>query len=61
MLETLVEEELGVEALAHEAPVVVGEPDDHRVDLARLHARFEIGARQQSSYRAHAARGPRAA
>ena len=30
------DEELGVQALAHQAPLHVGERDDHRVDLAAL-------------------------
>ena len=37
--ERVLEEEVRVEALAHEAPVVVGEDDEDGVDLAVRHAR----------------------
>ena len=45
----LLEEDLGVEALAHEAAVVVGEADEHGLDLALRHQRLAALEREHAS------------
>jgi hypothetical protein len=44
----LADEHLGVEALAHQAAVVIGESGDHGLDLAFLHPGAQLFQRQHA-------------
>ena len=57
MLGDVLDEHLGVKALAEEAPVMVGEADHHRLDLAGARELGELGEVQHAERFIHRACG----
>ena len=53
LLGDVLHEHLGVEALAHQAPVVIGEADDHRLDLSLACELGELVERQHPELLIH--------